>query len=182
MSPRHDCQGVSGLGGREHTVQAHEGPCRPRSQCCGCTCAMPPPLGRDHRPVTDCYQVKSHGPCSGPSLARRSASAGKVSFFHVGSSRQITKPKLRPPQHRLCSVAKEWRNGNEVHRPTSRPPGESGLILKSKDKGRRSEANDGDEEAFRGRGRAFPKGVGYHLLSPVFGPSCPVMATGKCVT
>ena len=48
----------------------------------------------------------------GPQPARRSASAGEVSFFHVGSSRQITEPKPRPTQHKLYSVAKEWRSGN----------------------------------------------------------------------
>ena len=42
------------------------------------------PMGRDHRPLTDCYQVKSSGPCLGPSLARHSASEGKLSFIHLG--------------------------------------------------------------------------------------------------
>lgn len=32
------------------------------------------------------------------------------------------------------------------------------------------------------KGRAFSKGVGHHLLLPVSGRSCPVMATGRCVT
>ena len=30
---------------------------------------LPPLHGADHRPLTDCYQVKSCGPCLGPSLA-----------------------------------------------------------------------------------------------------------------
>ena len=46
------------------------------------------------------------------------------------------KPKLRPTQHRLCSEAKEWRSGNRAHSSTSRPPEESGLILKVKTKGK----------------------------------------------
>ena len=32
-------------------------------------CSPPTPWGTDHHPLTDCYQVKSCGPCSGPSLA-----------------------------------------------------------------------------------------------------------------
>ena len=59
------------------------------------------------------------------------------------------KPKLKPTQHRVYSGAKEWRSGNKVHSSTSHPPGESGLILNSKDEGRSSEANAGEAGTFR---------------------------------
>ena len=45
-------------------------------------------------------------------------------------------------------MAKEWRSRNLVHRSSSGPHGRRDLILKSKDIGRRSEANDGEAEAF----------------------------------
>ena len=55
---------------------------------------------------------------------------------------QRTKPKLRLTQLKFYSGAKEWRNGNVVH-VSSCPCGKRDLILKSKDKCRRSEASDG---------------------------------------
>ena len=62
------------------------------------------------------------------------------------------KSRLRQTQHRLYSVAKEQRSRNYVPSLTSCPPGESGLILNSKDKGKRSETNA--EEAGTSEGRA----------------------------
>ena len=53
-----------------------------------------------------------------------------------------TKAKLNTAQ---TEVAKERRSGNYVLRSTFHPPGESYLILKSKDK--RSEASDGEVHA-----------------------------------
>ena len=54
-----------------------------------------------------------------------------------------TKAEINAAQ-KFYSVAKEWRSENLVHRSTSRPHGERDLILKSKDKGRRSETDDGE--------------------------------------
>ena len=48
--------------------------------------------------------------------------------------------------HRFYSVAKRWRSGNSGRRSISHPPGQRNLI-KSKEKGRRSEANDREAHA-----------------------------------
>lgn len=61
------------------------------------------------------------------------------------------------------------KNG-EVGSSTSCPPGENGLILNSKDKGREGEANPGGQ-VHLGKGGVFQVGGG-HLLLPFFGSSC----------
>lgn len=43
------------------------------------------------------------------------------------------KPKLRPTQPKVYSVAKEWRRETLVHRSTSHPRGKRDSILKSED-------------------------------------------------
>lgn len=48
--------------------------------------------------------------------------------------------------HRLYSVAKTWRSGNYGHKSISHLLGKRNLI-KSKEKGRRSEANDREAHA-----------------------------------
>ena len=60
-------------------------------------------------------------------------------------------------QPKFSSVAKEWRSGNLIHRSTSHPHGERDLLLKSKDRGKRSEANDREaEHSSAGKGSGFP--------------------------
>ena len=66
-------------------------------------------------------------------------------------------------------MAKEWRSGNLVHRSSSRPRGEKDLILKSKDKGRSSEANGGEAYALvYGERAGLSEGVGDHCLFILF--------------
>lgn len=67
---------------------------------------------------------------------------------------RIMKLKLRLTQHKLYSLAKEWRSRNLVHRSTSCLWGKRDLILKSKDKSQKTEVDDGKVCALVYRGRA----------------------------
>ena len=62
--------------------------------------------------------------------------------------------------------------GNLVHRSTSCPCNERDLILKSKDKGRRSEANDGEAYAlvYQGRDRVILREWDTTPFLSFFGP------------
>ena len=111
---------------------------------------------------TSRYRIKSYGLCPGPSLAKALCLSWDMFFFHSGSCSQTM--KLRSMQHKLYSMAKNWRSENLLHRSTSHPGGEKDFILKSKDKERRREANDGEACALvhLGRRRAF-RGSGVSL-------------------
>lgn len=82
---------------------------------------------------------------------------------------QKLKVKLRWMQPKFYFVAREWRSRHLVHGPTCHPCGERDLIFKSKDRGRRSKANDGEASAsvYQGRGRAVLE-LGCHSISILF--------------
>ena len=82
---------------------------------------------------------------------------------------QKLKVKLTLMQPKFYFVAREWRSGHLAHGSTCHPCGERDLTLKSKDRGRRSEANDGEAytSVYQGRGRAFLE-LGCHTISFLF--------------
>ena len=77
--------------------------------------------------------------------------------------------KLTLMQPKFYFVAREWRSGHLAHGSTCHPCGERDLTLKSKDRGRRSEANDGEAytSVYQGMGRAFLE-LGCHTISFLF--------------
>lgn len=96
----------------------------------------------------------------------------------LGLCSQKMKPKLRWMQPEFYSVGKERRSRNLVHTSNSCPRGERDFILISKDKARRSEADDREAcpSVFReGSGLSWKWGATPSY--PFFGQRLPVIAT-----
>ena len=108
------------------------------------------PPGRDHRPLQTVARSVLWT-CSGPSLAGSLCLNREGSLLPFRFKHMIVKPKLRPTEHRLCSEAKEWRRGNLSSQLNFSPTWREWFDFKSKDKGRRTEANTGEAGTFRGR-------------------------------
>ena len=84
-------------------------------------------------------------------------------------------------KHKLYSVVEEWRRRAKFTDQLLTHRGKRNLILENKDKGKRSEARDGEAYAlvYQGRGRAFQRrGVPplFHPLSLLHVPSCLLVA------
>ena len=85
------------------------------------------------------------------------------------------KPKLRSKQHKLWLVGQRMKKLELTmplpHRSASCPPGERDLIVKNKDKERKSEVDDGESHVLvhKGREGLFPRECATSFLS-IFGP------------
>lgn len=103
--------------------------------------------------------------CMDPALCL----GGEGSFFPFGLEKLNNEMGTETNTAQVSLSAKEWRNGNQVHRPTSQPSCERDFILKSKDKGGRNEANDEEALVYLKGGRAFSESEATPFLS-FFGP------------
>ena len=67
-------------------------------------------------PENQSCPIRSYGPLLGPEPSRGSLPHSEVFFFHLASHGQKTKLNLRFKQHKRCSVAREHRSRNFVHK------------------------------------------------------------------